>query len=614
MQKIYCAESGRIVKKNRRTIQIALSLLLLQALYGLSKFYLQIPRTYPLQSVEALLDIFYKITGTTLAYNLPFYVVAYKTHATVALLCAMAFVNRNTITKIIRAIATAVSNACIKTAKNLVMRVKARKTTPYPNTPVWEETLLLCLFSSAAAFLHFYNIGGNMGFIYRVDDGYYSTAARLVNSGAAPYNDFVFTHMPLYIYLLSAAYSLFGTTILTTRLVTATIALFTGLLLYALVRRLYGQPSAIFAFVVYLFNPLVLRVDRVTQLSTPVLFFTLVSSYLLVASKKPAYAFLSGLILGVGFFVKESVLLSFAGLCLFLIWEKEKKKLFRLIFGFATATIPFAYLYYSYPARITEYILYHLTRPPATIAQRLNTLSYMLTDPVIAILGVFGIFLALQRKNTADKLFISLFVTSFLAILGRGFWSHYAPQQIIMLAALAGLGALNFCTTNATLANAKPKTMLFLLLLISLALTAQPNITTIRQTSYALPLVAARVSEISGTGDYILTYYPAIAAEAGRPLVGELYEVGTHYTRFVDSEKLIQLSKEKKIKVIVVSNEFLTEGKLNVFLDFVYATYTKDASFKDGKLNITLYVLPEQKAYSAETENTTRIDHILRKF
>ncbi len=455
------------------------------------------------------------------------------------------------------------------------------------------EITLLCVLSFVAVYFHFYNLEGYMS-LFEPDEGYYATAAKLVYEGMVPYKDFVFTHTPLYLYLLSKAYLIFGVSIITARMVTATIAIFTVLVLYAFVRRLYNPLIAVLAFIFYALNPVVLISDRIVQLSTPVLFFVLLAVYYLILSKKNVHLFTVGTILGIGFLLKEATLLALAGIILFLLWEKKKTKVKYVIGGFGVGASPLAYLFYEYPTQIKDYLLYHITRPATTLGERFEVLSYLFADPFVFILGIFGFFIAFRRKNASDKLVISLFVTSFLSLLNTGFWFHYIPQQVLMLAALAGVGAFHLYVHTRGLARIKPMAILIFFIAISLVFTLPTDYKMIRQVSDILPRIATRVAEISSGEDYILTSYPAIAFVANRKLVGALYEIGPHYLRFTDNEKMIRISKEKAIKVIIVSDYFAESDELKEFLNFVYMNYSLDSSFymPDAEERISVYVLP----------------------
>ena len=97
------------------------------------------------------------------------------------------------------------------------------------------------------------------------DEGYYLMAARLVHQGTLPYRDFFYTQMPGLPYVYSIVFKLPGSAWFNARLLTASVSLLSGLIIYKQVRRVSGAWSAVSGVCLFAFSSWMLEWNTVVK-------------------------------------------------------------------------------------------------------------------------------------------------------------------------------------------------------------------------------------------------------------------------------------------------------------------------------------------------------------
>ena len=218
------------------------------------------------------------------------------------------------------------------------------------------------------------------------DEGFYNIASKLVMEGRAVYQDFFYPQMPLLPSIYALWFKFFGATWESSRIFTAILAIFLGLLLVHLVKTKFGATLAILSLFLYATNNYVLAYLTVTKTYTLSIFFLFLSFYLLILKPDKIW---STLFAGVAFSLSIQVRLFFAGLLpIFLIYFllnknslniKLKNILYFCIGGFVVSVPSLVLALKDFDLFYFNNLGYHLNRAEMSLDEVVENKTKILT-------------------------------------------------------------------------------------------------------------------------------------------------------------------------------------------------------------------------------------------
>jgi dolichyl-phosphate-mannose--protein O-mannosyl transferase len=164
------------------------------------------------------------------------------------------------------------------------------------------------------------------------DEGAYSVGGRIISQGNIPYKDFVLVHPPLYDLFLSGIYKIFGYNFYYGRYFSVVLSILCVVLVYFIVKKLFGKPAAFLAGLFLIFMPGLFQLwYRVVQEPLGIL-FTLASiwfltDYIKTNNIKAWKLIVAGIFLGLAISVKYTFAIGFVGLLLILFVKDYRKSL-----------------------------------------------------------------------------------------------------------------------------------------------------------------------------------------------------------------------------------------------------------------------------------------------
>lgn len=294
------------------------------------------------------------------------------------------------------------------------------------------------------------------------DEGVYTYISDVIDRGGLPYKD-AFDHKPPGVhYLYNVSFKVFGHEISSPRIMATIFVMLACLFSFALV---YKITSNFFAGIFTMaFLGLTSSSPAYTGFNTNTEIFTVpffIGGMLFLLDEEPSLPryFLSGLLFGIGFVIKQPVLTiavaAFA--CSAIRFLKTPRKLSVIFSVFALASsIPFLLfmLYFAYKGAfydfLTGYFTYnfsYIAGPTleASLMRFLRAMRHIVEiDPFTWCAGVAGIFLFLflsSNKRHYKWVFLSGAIGAALSVsMGKYFYTHYFIFFIPFLAIGAGLG------------------------------------------------------------------------------------------------------------------------------------------------------------------------------
>lgn len=279
---------------------------------------------------------------------------------------------------------------------------------------VIKENIFFILF----AFLY-YIFFINKGIVI-YDEGYYAHIADRIVNGQIPYKDFFLQFGPGYFYLLALFYKLFGTSILTGRILTLVICIgivYLSLILLDKFKIEFRLKLISFLAIIAFGFPLI---NNMSLLAWPIVFLTLLMVLFFIYKK---YIWL-GIVLSLLLLTKQNIGIYFFILTnLFFIFSKVKFKYILLANGsfFALTFIWFSYFFLilngldrfqellNFNARYLS--IYHFSYPPINFLLQPTGVFKLLpyyTPIIFALILIKELF---NRKKNIDILYFSIIST-----------------------------------------------------------------------------------------------------------------------------------------------------------------------------------------------------------
>lgn len=590
--------------------------------YVLSHIYLHNINSSVANRLDYGLTILYKITGTTLAYNIPFYIYHFALKFDFAILVLIPLLAIGNLQKQYKTlnILYFIKNALkqfsgliilafgISTAFNanyalpaangyfyvlltLLLLMCAR----YAIIPVFSEKARINPRPAIAAivllafFLRVWNLTGYLGLSNAFVEGQLVYSAGEILAGLVPYRDFIYTHTPLYSYLIAGTFKIFGSGILQARALNAALSTATIIPLYLVAKKAMGDRTAIFAALLWAIHPTALEGGRLLVRETAMVFFMLLGITLLFYRRAETWFFPAGLAIGLAILSKE-----IAALAVFPVLfapDVRKKDFLLFILGIAVSVSPMAYFYAVAKEGLVFMLQFHSSTLPLEnqeLTSRIHTTIF--NDSIFFVLiGAVGIANTLRRGGKYADFFLALSLYSGIILAHNTYMWHYAIQLLPFFLVFVSKGILILVSCN----SGPEKHNTYAYLGLSLLLMASLLNTTlhISEKNDDRLRVAA---ELSKNQVAITTISPdmLIPFLAKKSVPGELHEFGSH-NRVRNSETSILLLEKYNVSTVVMDRRITDQRRgdlLKGFRGYVEGNYRKTSEIITDFGNVSVWM------------------------
>ncbi len=227
------------------------------------------------------------------------------------------------------------------------------------------------------------------------DEGSYLMDARLVLDGKVPIVDFA-ARQPLFLWLLAALFKFTGPSLLAARALLLLCNLGTGVLVYALGRRIVRDPQvAVAGAALYLLNPFVAMWSLSVITESPTILFACASAWLtlLALERKNGfwYGVCAGLTAGAAYYTRESAVWVFAAMLIYSLvatsrpWRVKLAAVGALGLGYVGACV-IVWAYYSRYLSLEQLLLSRLNPLDVVLSQFLHG-PYSMTPTTSTAIG-----------------------------------------------------------------------------------------------------------------------------------------------------------------------------------------------------------------------------------
>lgn len=252
---------------------------------------------------------------------------------------------------------------------------------------------------------------------------------------------------PFLMWMFGISESFFSDPLFAGRLISVITGFLTGLGIYYIGKKYFGRNIARYSFLFYIVIPLFSFFDRQALMESAISSVGVWSCYFLINifnEKDRKSSIMLGIILGIGFFIKSTVLIFFISAIILSFFylikqaDKQKKKIIQYIFlSFLISQIILIFLYTQdkfwsslsmnnrYSLTITEIMSFPFSRWFQTIKNSLELEFWYLT-PLPLILGTAGI-INIFKRNTKRKYIACWFLINmiFMIFFARDISARY---------------------------------------------------------------------------------------------------------------------------------------------------------------------------------------------
>lgn len=298
----------------------------------------------------------------------------------------------------------------------------------------------------------FYNKG-----VSTEDEGYILHAAQRLHNGELPYKDFNFIYTPGSLFAISAAYTIFGESILSGKLLVAIIAIINSIFIYLTTYRLTSKRIiSLLATLIYLaWGPSHINFPLPTIFCLLTGIISLFTFTLILKNPKKIYFIILGLIISLTFFFKQNfgIVLFFDYAILFLVLGKLRiRSIFYFLSAFSGLLLFFLYLFFTQSTNsffsyssyaFQEYFPRHTVIAP---------FPFDMSNPIISIFKIFVYLLPITlsiliilccifKKNKMQLIAVAVFVGSYylVGIYPSTDYVHLSPLLSLLGLSLAAL-------------------------------------------------------------------------------------------------------------------------------------------------------------------------------
>lgn len=298
------------------------------------------------------------------------------------------------------------------------------------------------------------------------DEGGYATVAQIVLDGGMPYRDVVNFRAPGVYYIYAFLFKIFGERVEALRIGSAIFAILTSFIIFKFAGRMYGGSVGLLASLIYaVFSSGPLVQGSLANCEAFMMLPIVAATYIFYLGYKEhnrQYFFLSGIVTGVAYLIKEAALPNLLLLFIFLpltcdrstksVFIKQLFKKFLIVSaGFALPIIAFyAYLYVN--NALFDYLIgvYNWNKGYGTYSfdifwRRLIDRGVYALGREYSFLWIASLIAAsvmIIADRTIENLYAVLWILfSFVGVsLGSYFWPHYFIQMIPSLSIAAAYG------------------------------------------------------------------------------------------------------------------------------------------------------------------------------
>jgi len=474
------------------------------------------------------------------------------------------------------------------------------------------EIPILGLILVLAAYLRIINLDGF--FIYDYDEGVYSESARMIVKGYLPHVDFFSSQPPHFILCIAAFFGLFGMNIVVARLFIVVASLIAIASAYLIARRIEDFKAGLVAAFVLSISPYFLRQSRSVMSEVPSISLALLGIWLFFEAfkhKDNRYLLLSGLVVCLGAMMKLNVGLVAPIILVLLIARKDFSGAAFFILG---CIIPLPILpLFGLGKVIDQMVIFHFFKPATGTWQdhwaRIHEMLAM--DMGLTVTAFIGAALCIVKKRLDSKFIVALTASFFVFFLYyTAFFKHQAVILLPLLAIMSGVGLAAPINLGLKMVSKKNdaekvdktnekklrKEILAILITANLIPSVFYCVGATRPSviKYNLAVISPRdnplfldavgiIRAYADSSDYIITDQQILAFFADRDVPPDL--VDTSYMRissgYLDSETVIKLAEEYRVKVIVLWTNRLK--RLTVFADYVKLNFQLVKDYGGGR-------------------------------
>lgn len=279
--------------------------------------------------------------------------------------------------------------------------------------------------------------------LVHIEDPNYIYGSFLILKGMVPFADFAQVNPPLLESLIAALYMIFGVTYRIPEIMSALAYVITAIILVRLGERFFSKIAGVLAATLYSWHFLVFRYHVFEReiYATLAIFAAL---DLMTRKKTDKWSYLSaGLLMGFGFGCKQTALVSFAVIMLFLgLFRRQWRHAFFLLFGFTffTGLISAGYSLAFGRLYLDQIFWFHFIKgfvAPWNIKANWTwgELGF------IAPLALSGVWFLRKLKSDWNWLWPALILAdlAFFWFVSGAFWPHYLLSTLPAAALLAGI-------------------------------------------------------------------------------------------------------------------------------------------------------------------------------
>jgi len=493
-----------------------------------------------------------------------------------------------------------------------------------------ETTFWFCLSVLLLAFIlwqanHIDVIGGFH------DEGEYLMIGRLLYSGYRLYSEVFAVTPPLFLATICWVFRVWGLSVKVARLLIIAYAV-PGVLVVALIaRRLGGYLAGLIAVALLLITPRFNLQSRIAMPDVPaasLAALSVLAAWLYLRSSKRYWLGAAGILASASLLCKMVSLYIVPLLILMSLYRQYNhifskrrpeglKALQEILLDWGTLLLSFTLpilvcaLVYDMRALYQQTIVFHLQGPVITRALVSNTLETIWRylahhNDDLSLLALWGIWWACTGREKRLGFLVAIWLTVILAqfVVQTPLLYHHMLPLLFPLAILAGTAVGETLQLFYDLAKGLKRRRV-VPLLVGLALTVNyllglpdlleevQRLVTYRQEGFGFSRgseAVELVSEVSDSGDFIITDWEIIAFQAGRnipPILG-----GTSSKRinlgYLTSEQLIATTQEYNVPIVMFwSGRF---ERLPEYLEWVKSNYQLAGWYEGSSL---IYVHPQ---------------------
>ena len=321
--------------------------------------------------------------------------------------------------------------------------------------------------------------------------------------------------------------------------------------------------------------------------------------FLLQYLKKSDIRFLclSGLSFGFGAMTKLFAVVPFGIVFLYLAIISHKEPIRKWKFGFIyfiSFLIPvlLTMFFFGFFDSFNGFFLNQLHRPRQALSYKLHMFNYYFqSNPMLIILAAVGIIYSWKYKSSR-VITLWLLSLTFFFLFQATTWKHHLSLLSPPLAILAGIAGARLLNRKSGKYGRIFNMLLLILILSSMAY----NLFIMGKAIYykKLPVVytiAQNVKKYTLPKDFIVSGDPLITVLANRKQPPEANNVAQLQYPPLTSQKLVNICRKYKVKVIILTYALLEE-KMD-FCQFVKENYKLVGKYRDFKLS-RIYHTPEK--------------------